>query len=105
MDLSSSSLFGQQQQPFEITANIFNTIINGLVGFQQNPFQVIPTLSFHRLRSAYQRIINQPDFTMHFVDIISGFRFFLFKNDGTVRQIITDSQVSNIYSISFVNNH
>lgn len=105
MDFSSSSLFGQPRQEFQITANVFNAIINGMNNrIEENPHQLIPVLNYSRVGMAYDRIINEPDFTLHFVHHISlGFRYFFFKNEGMVRQIITNSDVTRIYSVSIVN--
>jgi hypothetical protein len=105
MALSSSALFGQPQPEFQITANVFNAIINGMNnGIDDTPHQLIPVLSYSRVGMAYDRIINEPDFTLHFVHHISlGFRYFFLKNGDMVRQIITNSDVTRIYSVSIVN--
>lgn len=105
MALSSALLFGQVPQPeFEITTDVFNTIVNGLNnGVVENPLLLIPVMSYARIRMAYERIIEEPNFTLHFVYSISGFRHFLFKNDEGVQQIITDLDVTRIYSINSVN--
>jgi len=105
MALSSSALFGQVPQPeFEITANVFNSIVNGLNnGVVENPEHLIPVMSYARIGMAYNRIIGEPNFTLHFVYSNSGFRYFLFKNGDGVRQIITDLDVTRIYSINSVN--
>ena len=105
MALSSALLFGQSPQPeFEITADVFNTVVNGLNnGVVENSLHLIPVMSYARIGMAYERIIDEPNFTLHFVYINSGFRYFLFKNEDGVRQIITDLDVTRIYSINSVN--
>lgn len=104
MSLSSSALLSGQPQPeFEITSDVFNTIVNGLNnGVVENSEHLIPVMSYARIGVAYNRIIDQPNFTLHLVYINSGFRYFLFKNGDAVQQIITDLDVTRIYSINSV---
>ena len=101
----SSALFSNQPQ-FNITMDIFNTILNIMNsvngGAQETPFSLFPSLSGSRFRTAYQNIINEPNFTLHFVHILSEFRFFFLKMGGRVYQIITDSQVTDVYQASQV---
>lgn len=102
----SSALFSNQPSQFNVTMDIFNTILNILNsvngGVQETPFSLFPSLSGARFRTAYQNIINEPNFTLHFVHILSEFRFFFFKMGGQVYQIITDLQVTDVYQASHI---
>ena len=105
--MSSSLLLGEN---FQITNYEYNNILNAVNLYMNdhnyqfdNPFALIPALNSTTLDIAYEGILNDDNMTVRLVSQTSGFRFFFFKMNNNVYQIITNLDSSIVYNFIFVN--
>jgi transglutaminase/protease-like cytokinesis protein 3 len=98
MALSSSLLLSHE---FQITENAFNTIRNvvNLGEATHNANALFPSLNPLLLHSTYRYIENGPDMSIHFMTCRSGFRFFLYKTDERIYQVVSNDDVTEIYRV------
>lgn len=102
MALSSASLFSA---PYQIAQDAFNTIRNAVALGQanHNAYALFPSFNPHLIHTAYRYIENGPDMSLEFIAYQSGFRFFLYKTDNQVYEVVSNEQVTEIYKVSQVN--
>ena len=96
MALSSSNLFSHQIE-YQIDNNGYNTIINAVALGGVQSLSLLPSLNLHLLRSAYYNIINQPEMTLQFIAQQSNFRFFFYKTNDHVWEIVTNNDATHIF--------
>lgn len=99
MALSSSSLLSTS---YQITEDSFNTIRDAvdLGHATHNANALFPSFNSDFLHTAYRYIENGPDMSVEFIAYQSGFRFFFYKTDGQVYQVVSNEQVTEIYQVS-----
>lgn len=102
--LSSSSLLSGHDDHYHITQEVFNTILNGVIsGVSSSSLSLFPSLKDSVIDSAKEYLNNQQqDTALLFSRIRSDFRFFFFKFNSQIYQIITNLEVSVIHDITIV---
>lgn len=101
--MSSSLLDGK----FQITNYEYNEILNAVNLYMKNhnyhfdhPFVLFPALNSTTLDIAHERILNDDNMSVIQISQTSGFRFFFFKINNDVYQIITNLDLSIVYNVS-----
>ena len=99
MSISSTNLLSDSH--FQVTRTMFNTIINGIRDcFTNSTYNLFPSLNESLIRYEYNRLIDKPNMTLHFSCVRSEYRFFFFKINNEVYQVITDFEVNTIHQIT-----
>jgi len=97
----SSSLLSVNVQ---ITPMVYNTVLNAvnlhLDGHHFSEVMLLPSLNSTTLDIAYDGILNDNDMTLRQISQTSGFRFFLFKLNNNIYNIITNLDVSVVYKVT-----
>ena len=98
MALSSSMLLSPV---YQITDDVFNSIRNAVEGGEiHNALALFPSFNSNLLHNAYRYIENGPDMSIEFIAYQSGFRFFFYKSDGKVYQVVSNDDVTEIYQVT-----
>jgi hypothetical protein len=89
---------------FQITPIVYNTVLNAvnlhLDGHQFSEVMLLPSLNSTIFDIGYERILNEDDMTLRQISQTSGFRFFLFKMNNNIYNIITNLDVSVVYKVT-----
>jgi len=89
---------------FQITPMEYNTVLNAvnlhLNGYHFSEVMLLPSLNSTTLDIGYDGILNDDDMTLRQISQTSGFRFFLFKLNNNIYNIITNLDVSVVYKVT-----
>jgi hypothetical protein len=72
------------------------------MGIMYSPLSLFPSLNETHISVSHQQIVGQANGALHLVGSREGFRFFFYKTNDQVYQIISNEDVTDIYQVKVI---